>query len=179
MPLANLWWCTWGIYMPYALTSNYFVFVHAHRRHMWPHLDTMQGQRGNAPFAPNPHPLLEHTLHRRSSLSRSVVHCWRSSTSFAPTPCSAQSQCAMARTVSPFVFDKVRVGDCPARHAHAEAFLNIFESEGWWNSMSQHTYLHNQELSEISKLRKTNWVKLANLEKPWREFEYVVNTTIN
>ncbi|KAM0915273.1 hypothetical protein ACQ4PT_010941 [Festuca glaucescens] len=30
----------------------------------------------------------------------------------------------------PFVFDKVRVGDCPARRARADIFLNIFEREG-------------------------------------------------
>ncbi|KAF0903721.1 hypothetical protein E2562_029089 [Oryza meyeriana var. granulata] len=30
----------------------------------------------------------------------------------------------------PFVFDKVRVGDCPARRARAEAFLGIFAREG-------------------------------------------------
>ncbi|KAF8686993.1 hypothetical protein HU200_043272 [Digitaria exilis] len=30
----------------------------------------------------------------------------------------------------PFVFDEVRVGDCPARRARAEAFLKIFEREG-------------------------------------------------
>uniref|UniRef100_A0ACD6ADF5 Uncharacterized protein n=1 Tax=Avena sativa TaxID=4498 RepID=A0ACD6ADF5_AVESA len=30
----------------------------------------------------------------------------------------------------PFVFDKVRVGDCPARLARAEAFLDIFAREG-------------------------------------------------
>uniref|UniRef100_A0ACD5UGN3 Uncharacterized protein n=1 Tax=Avena sativa TaxID=4498 RepID=A0ACD5UGN3_AVESA len=30
----------------------------------------------------------------------------------------------------PFVFDKVRVGDSPARRARAETFLNIFEREG-------------------------------------------------
>ncbi|KAF7097344.1 hypothetical protein CFC21_099174 [Triticum aestivum] len=30
----------------------------------------------------------------------------------------------------PFVFDRVRVGDSPARRARAEAFLNIFEREG-------------------------------------------------
>jgi arogenate dehydrogenase (NADP+) len=30
----------------------------------------------------------------------------------------------------PFVFDKVRVGDCPARRARADTFLSIFEREG-------------------------------------------------
>ncbi|KAG2614149.1 arogenate dehydrogenase 2, chloroplastic-like [Panicum virgatum] len=30
----------------------------------------------------------------------------------------------------PFVFDRVRVGDCPARRARAEAFLGVFAREG-------------------------------------------------
>ncbi|OEL31141.1 Arogenate dehydrogenase 2, chloroplastic [Dichanthelium oligosanthes] len=30
----------------------------------------------------------------------------------------------------PFVFDKVRVGDCPARRARADAFLDVFAREG-------------------------------------------------
>ncbi|XP_051199162.1 arogenate dehydrogenase 2, chloroplastic-like [Lolium perenne] len=30
----------------------------------------------------------------------------------------------------PFVFDRVRVGDCPARRARAEAFLDVFAREG-------------------------------------------------
>ncbi|GJM97484.1 hypothetical protein PR202_ga14414 [Eleusine coracana subsp. coracana] len=63
----------------------------------------------------------------------------------------------------PFVFDKVRVGDCPARRARAEAFLNIFEREGC-RMVEMTCAEHDAHAAETQFLTHTVGRMLATLE---------------
>lgn len=63
----------------------------------------------------------------------------------------------------PFVFDKVRVGDCPARRARAEAFLNIFEREGC-RMVEMSCAEHDAHAAETQFLTHTVGRMLAMLE---------------
>ncbi|TVU07652.1 hypothetical protein EJB05_41017 [Eragrostis curvula] len=63
----------------------------------------------------------------------------------------------------PFVFDKVRVGDCPARRARAEAFLNIFEREGC-RMVEMSCAEHDAHAAETQFLTHTVGRMLATLE---------------
>ncbi|KAL5226156.1 hypothetical protein ABZP36_012795 [Zizania latifolia] len=63
----------------------------------------------------------------------------------------------------PFVFDKVRVRDCPARRARAEAFLNIFEREGC-RMVEMSCAEHDAHAAETQFLTHTVGRMLAMLE---------------
>ncbi|XP_006656476.1 arogenate dehydrogenase 2, chloroplastic-like [Oryza brachyantha] len=63
----------------------------------------------------------------------------------------------------PFVFDKVRVGDCPARRARAEAFLDIFAREGC-RMVEMSCAEHDAHAAETQFLTHTVGRTLAMLE---------------
>jgi arogenate dehydrogenase (NADP+), plant len=63
----------------------------------------------------------------------------------------------------PFVFDKVRVGECPARRARAEAFLSIFEREGC-RMVEMSCAEHDAHAAETQFLTHTVGRMLAMLE---------------
>ncbi|KAG8074668.1 hypothetical protein GUJ93_ZPchr0006g44821 [Zizania palustris] len=63
----------------------------------------------------------------------------------------------------PFVFDKVRVGDCPARAARAEAFLDIFAREGC-RMVEMSCAEHDAHAAETQFLTHTVGRTLAMLE---------------
>uniref|UniRef100_A0A0E0LFI3 Prephenate/arogenate dehydrogenase domain-containing protein n=1 Tax=Oryza punctata TaxID=4537 RepID=A0A0E0LFI3_ORYPU len=63
----------------------------------------------------------------------------------------------------PFVFDKVRVGDCPARHTRAEAFLDIFAREGC-RMVEMSCAEHDAHAAETQFLTHTVGRTLAMLE---------------
>uniref|UniRef100_A0A453SMB4 Prephenate/arogenate dehydrogenase domain-containing protein n=3 Tax=Triticinae TaxID=1648030 RepID=A0A453SMB4_AEGTS len=63
----------------------------------------------------------------------------------------------------PFVFDRVRVGDSPARRARANAFLNIFEREGC-RMVEMCCAEHDAHAAETQFLTHTVGRMLATLE---------------
>ncbi|XP_062229791.1 arogenate dehydrogenase 2, chloroplastic-like [Phragmites australis] len=63
----------------------------------------------------------------------------------------------------PFVFDKVRVGDCPVRRARAEAFLGVFEREGC-RMVEMSCAEHDAHAAETQFLTHTVGRTLALLE---------------
>ncbi|XP_062234147.1 arogenate dehydrogenase 2, chloroplastic-like [Phragmites australis] len=63
----------------------------------------------------------------------------------------------------PFVFDRVRVGDCPARRARAEAFLDVFAREGC-RMVEMSCAEHDAHAAETQFLTHTVGRTLALLE---------------
>ncbi|KAL6603287.1 hypothetical protein ACP70R_043648 [Stipagrostis hirtigluma subsp. patula] len=63
----------------------------------------------------------------------------------------------------PFVFDRVRVGDCPARRARADAFLDIFAREGC-RMVEMSCAEHDAHAAETQFLTHTVGRTLALLE---------------
>uniref|UniRef100_A0A0A9DQ77 Prephenate/arogenate dehydrogenase domain-containing protein n=1 Tax=Arundo donax TaxID=35708 RepID=A0A0A9DQ77_ARUDO len=63
----------------------------------------------------------------------------------------------------PFVFDRVRVGDCPGRRARAEAFLGVFELEGC-RMVEMSCAEHDAHAAETQFLTHTVGRTLALLE---------------
>lgn len=63
----------------------------------------------------------------------------------------------------PFVFDKVRVGDSPARRARADTFLNIFEREGC-RMVEMSCAEHDAHAAETQFLTHTVGRMLATLD---------------